>query len=379
MSTLTELKGNVKLSSDAGTTTTIGGKLGIGTSTPQYSLDVSGDLAMNKTLTYFQPRNTDGGYPDGVPFRIIDGSDTRVMFGQWIYTNATATTTVQRAMCFSFTKTGEGMGQCPILIQTRPNSEGRVGIGFLASDFTLPPNGTSLDVNGLIRSTGSMTINSDRRIKTNIVDIDDEQALLDLRKLKPKTYTYKDIQFKNTERVYGFIAQEVKEVLNYASSKSTNYIPNIYEYATIIDDLLTFTTFHTSDLERDVSGIVMRIRLRTNNLKDEEYVNILDVIDDKTIKLDLNSWDNYSGKVNPVNSIFVYGQQVDDFHTLNKDAIWTVTTAALQEVDRQLQAEKQKVLDLQAALAVETQKTAQMETTLTSVLARLEALERTAS
>ena len=36
----------------------------------------------------------------------------------------------------------------------------------------------------------------------------------------------------------------------------------------------------------------------------------------------------------------MYGQQVDDFTFLKKDVIWTVATAALQEVDRQLQNEK---------------------------------------
>jgi len=55
------------------------------------------------------------------------------------------------------------------------------------------------------------------------------------------------------------------------------------------------------------------------------------------------------------------GQEVDDFVTLKKDAIFTVTTAALQEVDRQLQAEKTKVANLEAQLS--------------SVLARLDALE----
>ena len=29
-----------------------------------------------------------------------------------------------------------------------------------------------------------------------------------------------------------------------------------------------------------------------------------------------------------------------DFRTLNKDYLWTIATSALQEVDRQLQAEK---------------------------------------
>ena len=48
------------------------------------------------------------------------------------------------------------------------------------------------------------------------------------------------------------------------------------------------------------------------------------------------------------NQLFVYGQEVDDFVFLKKEAIWTVATSALQEVDRQLQAEKAKVADLLA-------------------------------
>jgi hypothetical protein len=67
--------------------------------------------------------------------------------------------------------------------------------------------------------------------------------------------------------------------------------------------------------------------------------------------------------------IFVYGQEVNDFHTLNKDAIWTVSTAALQEVDRQLQAEKQKVLVLQDAL---TSVLAKVDT----LVAKVESLEQ---
>jgi hypothetical protein len=48
----------------------------------------------------------------------------------------------------------------------------------------------------------------------------------------------------------------------------------------------------------------------------------------------------------PGAQLFVYGQEVDDFIFLKKESIWTVATAALQEVDRQLQAEKDKVADL---------------------------------
>ena len=42
---------------------------------------------------------------------------------------------------------------------------------------------------------------------------------------------------------------------------------------------------------------------------------------------------------------------MDDFKILNKDYLWTIATSALQEVDRQLQAEKTKVASLEARLS----------------------------
>ena len=50
------------------------------------------------------------------------------------------------------------------------------------------------------------------------------------------------------------------------------------------------------------------------------------------------------------NVLFLYGKKVADLHAINKDTIWTTATAALQEVDRQLQAEKIKTLKLTSRL-----------------------------
>ena len=198
--------------------------------------------------------------------------------------------------------------------------------------------------------------NSDRRIKDNIVDVDDDRALRDIRLMKPKTYTYKDTVTRGTKPVYGFIAQEVKEVLDYAVSTHKEVIPNIYELATFATDILTLT-FNTTELARDASGnLFTKLKVKTREDKDE-FVKILEVIDEHTLRVDkdLTEWGGHldaSGKVVPGNQIFVYGQEVDDFHHLTKDAIWTVATAALQEVDRQLQAEKQKVARLETALEI---------------------------
>jgi hypothetical protein len=239
---------------------------------------------------------------------------------------------------------------------------GRVGIN------TMVPTAL-LDVNGAIVWTSSAA-RSDRRIKTDILDVEDQQALIDLRRLKPKTYGYKDSKERGNERVYGFIAQEVKEVLQYAGDLTKDYIPNIYEEVDIVNDILTFTTFNTSNLERDASGeIFPKLKIKTKNLKNE-YLTIVEVIDEHTLKVDMNSWSkDASGQLICTENPFVYGQEVDNFNTLNKDAIWTVATAALQEVDRQLQAEKQKTTTLETTLA-------STQETLAALVVRVNALEQ---
>ena len=48
---------------------------------------------------------------------------------------------------------------------------------------------------------------------------------------------------------------------------------------------------------------------------------------------------------------FVFGQEIDDYKILNNEAIAIVATAALQEVDRQQQADKVRIAELEATVA----------------------------
>jgi hypothetical protein len=203
---------------------------------------------------------------------------------------------------------------------------------------------------------------SDERIKTDITDVDDGSALETLRLLKPKKYKYKDVINRGDEPVWGFIAQEVRETLPYATQLQKECLPNIYELANVSDsNVITLTNFDTSNLESNA------MVLKMYDIDDKEHlVNIAEVIDGHSVRVDedLSEWTgsvDKTGNVVAGNQIFVYGQEVDDFIYLQKDAIWTVATAALQEVDRQQQADKLRITEL--------------ETQLTSVLTRLDALE----
>ena len=203
---------------------------------------------------------------------------------------------------------------------------------------------------------------SDRRIKTEIEDIDDGSALILFRQIQPKTYKYLDKVERGNERVYGFVAQEIKELMPEAVDVSSGKIPNIYEVANVSNsNVITFTHFNTSNLVSN-SNI---LEVQTVH-GDSQSLNIAEVVDEHVIRVDedLSDWIgsvDESGNVASGNQLFVYGQEVNDFHHLKKSAIWTVTTAALQEVDRQQQADKARITELESQLA--------------SVLTRLDALE----
>ena len=234
-----------------------------------------------------------------------------------------------------------------------------------------------------------INFNSDERIKTNINDINDDDALQKLRLIQPKTYNYKEPVFssRNSNNVYGFIAQQIAEVLPNAvtigsvEGTSNDYIPNILclckltvendsQILELINDVDTSTiisaetpynittlTKTTSDFEKDLSdnfNNLLFINKSTSRI--ECGVNTIISNTKFTINKELTADDMYTN-----DTILLYGQKAHDFHRLNKDYIFTIATAALQEVDRQLQAEKAKTATLEAQMA--------------DVLARLSALE----
>jgi hypothetical protein len=245
----------------------------------------------------------------------------------------------------------------------------------------------------LVSHLGTLS-SSDERIKENITDIDDNSALDLVRKLKPKTYEYIDKIKRGSDRVYGFIAQDIESLIPYGTRKVEEVIPNIMEVATVTDsNVISFVNFNTSNLESNT----YILQLTDKNGKDI-LATIESIIDEKTVRVkeDLSTklyefdelgndvtrysiitkseyeqLENKSGYTLDEttqtyskllsNEIYVYGEKIDNFLKVNKDYIWTVATAALQEVDRQLQAEKAKVATLETQLAL--------------VLARLDALE----
>ena len=224
---------------------------------------------------------------------------------------------------------------------------------------------------------------SDSRIKTNIIELEDNEALNIFRQLKPCKYNYIDYRGRGTDKVFGFIAQEVKEILPHAviSSKTIGKkIPNIYTFADVNNITLTFhdsVDSYTDDNGNIFSDLIGNTSLFTKDSEDnfdtlifyssngsECRREIVNIIDEKTFEIDNPIESEYIED----NKIFVFGQEVSDFHTLNKDAIWTTATAALQEVDRIQQADTVKIQTLETEVST-------LKTQLADLLGRVTALE----
>jgi hypothetical protein len=203
---------------------------------------------------------------------------------------------------------------------------------------------------------------SDERIKTNITDIDNNVALIELRKIRPRTYEYKDKVKNPNSLIYGFIAQEVEETIPYAVRIMKGHLPNIYEKANveagnrIVLHNASTATFQADSNGKDASGNTIEIKLFDENNK-EIITNLVSIIDDKTFEIS----DNLD-----MNEIFVYGNSVDDFRSLEKDAIFTITTAAVQQIDREFQEAKQTIQTQQSQIQ-------ELQTQLAAMDARLSA------
>jgi sugar lactone lactonase YvrE len=165
---------------------------------------------------------------------------------------------------------------------------------------------------------GTFKAYSDERIKENIQDVQDDDALQRLRLIQPKTYTYKDIVAKGNEPVYGFIAQQVRSVLPYSTSLIKDCIPDIYQLGDRVDDLVTLrnSTFSFNESSGNVRFIQKNGAEKTIPV---EYISSNQLRIKNLSELDNNE-----------SEIFVYGREMEDFHTLNKDAIFTVNVAATQ-------------------------------------------------
>ena len=139
---------------------------------------------------------------------------------------------------------------------------------------------------------------------------------------------------KGIDKNIGYIAQEVEKIFPETSTFRHEYIPNIYRPGTCIQESTNYTlrieNYHTKDLLKDNSNNFLPLFIMHKNFEKVKKIQILNVISDNEILIQSND-ENIS------QDVLVHGQQIDDFHVLKYDHIFTHATAALQELDSVLQ------------------------------------------
>jgi len=197
---------------------------------------------------------------------------------------------------------------------------GQIGWRFRTiSDATGARTAIEISYAGSVYFPNGSSSASDIRIKKDIEDINDDTALNKLLLVQPTTYNYIDVERnKGFGKVYGFIAQQIREVIPEAITIiKKQIIPNIYKSCLINNKR---EVYHSIPLDIPIDTDV---KIRGSDYKIKGIYEDYFVIDN-----DIES-----------DEAFVYGYSVDDFHTLNKDYIFTLNVCATQELHRRIEAQ----------------------------------------
>ena len=184
---------------------------------------------------------------------------------------------------------------------------------------------------------------SDIRIKKDIQPLTDSLSKLS----KLDIVQYNKIDFKETGADVGIIAQNVQNVLPRAVSKSIKIIPDIYSRCTnhLSEDNTVVRIFVEYNKNSYKENTKVRLHI-VNTEKDNEveYEGLMFNLTD--ISFDIKKWNNYSDN----QKVFVYGTEVDDFLSVDKEQIGILAAGGVKELYHILQQQQDQINQLTAQL-----------------------------
>jgi len=207
---------------------------------------------------------------------------------------------------------------------------------------------------------------SDQRIKKDFNSSNAQADLKTLMQIQVTDYRHKDVVSYGNEKRKGLIAQQVKSIFSEAVNLDKGYLPNVYQY--------------TSKIELDGNKTIITME-EPHGLSIGEKVKIMaDGGTEELIVMEVS--DAYSFGVNakeiqPDKKAFIYGKEVDDFHSVDYDRVFILNVSATQELTR-------RVKKLEAQLAKSEKEKIQLKSNeaitndlLKTLSAKVDALEST--
>jgi len=276
------------------------------------------------------------------------------------------------------------VGQC-FRVQGYYTSGNTGSIGELYSGGARTRSGHAADISILatkaIYSSTSVYALSDYRIKREIEDVPDDEALRKLLDIECKYYKYKDYLSRGDEKTIGFIAQQVRDVFPMAVSLKEQIIPNVY----VLCNNFTFTpdgnTFRF--ICDEIPAHAGRYKFICSDISNNGEHDIIIVRnEDNSFTFD-KEWDN----------VFCFGYEVDDTHILDKQKLFALNFSATQELARimdnvqtdlsnvntTIQQQATTIQEQATTIQEQATKITTLETQIADILTRLSNLENTGS
>jgi len=208
------------------------------------------------------------------------------------------------------------------------------GVGAVSSIFVVPD--VSIITDGRVLSS-EFDAYSDSRIKDIIGTSNTTKDLETINALKITDYTMKDKVKNGNKQFKKVIAQEVEKVYPQVVSRHTDFIPNVYQLASKIEktangSLLSFTNKH------NISNTAKKLQVLLAEGEGMQQFDIVSLPSDYQVIINTT-------KINTA-KVFVYGEQVDDFRTVDYEGLNTLNISATQELSKLINRQ-QKVIENQ--------------------------------
>ncbi|MDO6430038.1 tail fiber domain-containing protein [Flavitalea sp. BT771] len=261
-----------------------------------------------------------------------------------------------------------------IVLMPRSNGHGRVGINtaspffpFEVDDYVDAPSGGfayfTNDGQGIHKISSPSHISiyakndvladgfeaiSDARVKDILGLSDAAKDLETLSRIRVTNYTLKDKVNHGNKPFKKVIAQQVETVYPQVVSTHMDFIPNVYQAASKITKtdkgyLLDFDSAH------HISREATKLKVLASDDHTMNNYAILALPSDKEVLIDATQLNG--------DKVFVYGEQVDDFRTVDYEGLTTLNISATQElgkiVKRQqaaIRAQQKKIVALNVKL-----------------------------
>jgi len=172
-------------------------------------------------------------------------------------------------------------------------------------------------------------VKSDERIKNIVAPSDSAADLATMLAIRITDYTFKDVIGSGSVSEKKVIAQQLETIFPQAVTRSTNSVPDIYKRALTEDGWVKLAT----DLKPGE-------RVRLVGLKGEGTHVVLEVADD-----------GFRADFTPDGAeVFVFGREVNDFRSVDYDAIAMLNVSATQQIKREKDAEVKALREENALL-----------------------------